>query len=354
MATYQTRSGKVRAIIRRKGFDPVSRTFPTKTAARVWAERTERDLATHEAHGRAEGDRDTVAQLFDWYEVYVRKLKTISVTQRGNLTRLREGLGHKIASKLTAGDVIEHTKARRTGEHITSKGILIPACGGATMGVELTYLSAVLKLAASVGKITMLQDPVLLARPTLRMLKLIAKPNKRERRPTQDEINRLLDHFDRNAYRMKLPMRAIVEFAIGTAKRQGEITRLLRSDLDAEKRIGLLRNAKHPQKKEGNDRLFPLLGEMWPLVEKQTNSGVDDLIFPYNSKSVGTAFTRACRALNIDDLRFHDLRHEATSRLFEQGYSIEQVAMVTLHESWSELKRYTQIKPESLHIKPRG
>jgi site-specific recombinase XerD len=50
----------------------------------------------------------------------------------------------------------------------------------------------------------------------------------------------------------------------------------------------------------------------------------------------------------------HDLRHEATSRLFEHGYSIEQVAMVTLHESWSELKRYTQIKPESLHTKPRG
>jgi hypothetical protein len=43
------------------------------------------------------------------------------------------------------------------------------------------------------------------------------------------------------------------------------------------------------------------------------------------------------------------LRHEATSRLFEQGYSIEQVAAVTLHESWNDLKRYTQLRPETLH-----
>jgi len=53
--------------------------------------------------------------------------------------------------------------------------------------------------------------------------------------------------------------------------------------------------------------------------------------------------------LGIEDLHFHDLRHEATSRLFEQGYSIEQVATVTLHESWQELKRYTQLRPETLH-----
>lgn len=51
----------------------------------------------------------------------------------------------------------------------------------------------------------------------------------------------------------------------------------------------------------------------------------------------------------MEDLCFHDLRHEATSRLFEQGYDIPEVAAVTLHESRNELKRYTQLRPESLH-----
>jgi site-specific recombinase XerD len=51
----------------------------------------------------------------------------------------------------------------------------------------------------------------------------------------------------------------------------------------------------------------------------------------------------------MDDLHFHDLRHEATSRLFEQGYQIQEVAIVTGHQSWDMLKRYTQLRPESLH-----
>ena len=71
-------------------------------------------------------------------------------------------------------------------------------------------------------------------------------------------------------------------------------------------------------------------------------------IFPYEPRSVGAAFTRACHVLGIKDLRFHDLRHEATSRLFERGYQIHEVAQFTLHDSWNELKRYTNLRPENL------
>ena len=71
--------------------------------------------------------------------------------------------------------------------------------------------------------------------------------------------------------------------------------------------------------------------------------------FPYNSKSVGTAFRRGRNAIGADDLRFHDLRHEATSRLFEAGLPIERVALVTGHKDWKMLRRYTNLKPEDLH-----
>ena len=54
--------------------------------------------------------------------------------------------------------------------------------------------------------------------------------------------------------------------------------------------------------------------------------------------------------LKIEDLHFHDLRHEGTSRLFEAGFSIEQVALVTGHKDWKMLRRYTHLKPEHLHI----
>ena len=86
--------------------------------------------------------------------------------------------------------------------------------------------------------------------------------------------------------------------------------------------------------------------ESWTIVERQPRTS--QYIFPYDPKSVGAAFTRATRLLGIADLRFHDLRHEATSRLFESGYQIHEVAQFTLHDSWNELKRYANLKPEEV------
>ena len=60
-------------------------------------------------------------------------------------------------------------------------------------------------------------------------------------------------------------------------------------------------------------------------------------------------FGHQCRDLKIDDFHFHDLRHEGTSRLFEAGFSTEQVSLVTGHKDWKMLRRYTHLKPEALH-----
>lgn len=349
MASFQERGGSWRAIVRRKGMKPKTRTFPTKTLAKLWADRVEREMAEQEARGHTELDGQTLADTIAWYRKTIGKLKHLTSTQLGNLTRVEEGLGDKIAGRLTAADVIEHVRRRRQGEHLTKDGKRIPACGPATMNVELGYLSEVLKLAKSMGRLTLQHDPVAEARPALRLVKMIAKAKRRDRRPTTEELKRLNEYFEANAWRSTIPMPTLIGFAITTGRRESEITRLLRSDLDTGKRTALLRDAKHPRAKDGNHKRFPLLGQAWQLVKSQPVTTGEDRIFPYNSKSVGTAFTRACKALNIVDLHFHDLRHEATSRLFEQGYSIEQVATVTLHESWTELKRYTQLRPESLH-----
>jgi integrase len=116
-----------------------------------------------------------------------------------------------------------------------------------------------------------------------------------------------------------------------------------------------IRDRKDPREKKGNDQRIPLLAvsgyDAMALIEEQRaiRGNEDDRIFPYCHKSAGTAFTRACRDLDIEDLHFHDLRHEGTSRLFEAGFRIEQVALVTGHKDWKMLRRYTHLKPESLH-----
>jgi integrase len=83
------------------------------------------------------------------------------------------------------------------------------------------------------------------------------------------------------------------------------------------------------------------------IIQRQPHGG--DLIFPCRRESVSVLFCTACSRCGIDDLTFHDLRHEATSRLFEASYTIEQVSLCTGHRDWNMLRRYTQIRPESLH-----
>ena len=67
-------------------------------------------------------------------------------------------------------------------------------------------------------------------------------------------------------------------------------------------------------------------------------------IFPYSTVAISAAFTRACKMLGIEDLHFHDLRHEGVSRLFEMGKTIPQVASVSGHRSWTSLKRYSHLR----------
>ncbi len=71
-------------------------------------------------------------------------------------------------------------------------------------------------------------------------------------------------------------------------------------------------------------------------------------VFPLKPDSITQAFGRARERAGLAGLRFHDLRHEGTSRLFEKGLGLMEVALITGHQSLSMLKRYTHLRPESL------
>jgi integrase len=122
--------------------------------------------------------------------------------------------------------------------------------------------------------------------------------------------------------------------------RQNEIGRIEWTDFDSHKKMLLIRDRKDPRRKSGNNQRIPLLDvtgyDACAIIEEQRSCvGESGRIFPFNGKSVGTAFRRQCHELKIEDLHFHDLRHEGTSRLFEAGFSIEQVSLVTGHKDWN-------------------
>lgn len=106
--------------------------------------------------------------------------------------------------------------------------------------------------------------------------------------------------------------------------RQDEIARVEWKDFDAESRMLLIRDRKDPRRKTGNNQKIPLLDvsgyDACKIIEEQGrySNFREGRIFPYNGRSVGTAFRRQCKDLEIDDLHFHDLRHEGTSRLTAQ------------------------------------
>lgn len=139
-------------------------------------------------------------------------------------------------------------------------------------------------------------------------------------------------------------MTRIVQCAVATAMRLDEICRVEWIDLDIDGRMLLIRDRKDPRNKTGNDQriaLFAATGfDAWALVLAQAKilGQAKGPIFPYNSRSVGTAFRRACREIGVKNLHFHDLGHEGTSRLFEMGLAIEQVAFVTGHKDWKMLR----------------
>lgn len=161
--------------------------------------------------------------------------------------------------------------------------------GAATVANDLIWIGVVLRAARSVKELPVRPEVVQQARNACRELRLIGKVRRRARRPTPEELARLREYFARRDQRSTIRMLPVLEFAVCSARRQAEICRLEWRDNDAATRTGIVRDAKHPTDKDGNHR---------------------------------------------------------------RGYQIHEVAHFTLHESWNELKRYTNLRPENIREIP--
>jgi integrase len=311
-----------------------SETFDREALAKEWMRRRETELDTQRARGEPIGQRMTVAKMVEWYEK--RDRESWGRTKKEDLKRIRLGdLAGRRVDQLTRQDFIAYVEARRAA-----------GAGPATANNDLIWMRQVFRSAHAVLGVPVPLEALDAAATYLRQARTIAKPQQRARRLTADEEKKLLEHLD--CRRGGMPAGELVRFALASARRQEEITRLRWEDLDREKGVALLRDVKHPTRKVGNHKRFRLLSEAWAIIDRQPKEDEEPRIFPYHPKSLGAAFTRAVTFLGISDLHFHDLRHEATSRLFERGYSIQEVAKFTLHESWATLKRYTHLRPEDV------
>jgi len=321
--------GRFRVQIRRKGHKHISKWFDTERAATVWARGIEAQIDA----GQVPVDqvpRDTINALVRRYRQMRSTTRPIldTSTEHYTLKQLERELGPLVAARMSTDDLVSWAQRRRD-----------QGAGPYTINCDLGKLGTVLRYA---GK--GLPDVVGAARPTLTYLGLIGGGGKRERRPTEDESTRVLKWL---ALNKGAAYSDFALFSALTAMRRGEVARIFWQDLDHEKKMVLIRDRKDPRAKAGNDQWVPLLGAAWDLALRQPEH--DERIFPVHPQTMSKYFTEACRELGIPDLHLHDLRHEGISAMFEQGFDIPQVAVVSGHKDWRHLKRYTQIKPESLH-----
>jgi integrase len=325
-----------RALVRRKGHRSYCKTFGTKAAAEAWAREVELELDKGRAPEQIRAGELSVAALLDAYERLresgARPIEATS-SEFYQLKHLRELLGKHKAGALQIADLVAWAKLR-----------LDEGASPATINQDLGKLGTAWRYACSYLAVT-LPDVVGQSRPMLAHLRLIGPSKKRTRRPDEDELARLLLHLETQYGRIYADA---VAFAAASTLRRAEVCRIVWADVDRARRLVLVRDRKDPRRKQGNDVLVPLLEAAWQILEAQPRSEGEPRCFPIHPQTLSKYVKESTRELGIPDLRLHDMRHEGTSRLFEQGFEIPEVALVTGHKKWENLQRYTQLSPADL------
>lgn len=341
MASFVERDGRWRALVRKRGMTRCA-TFGTKGQAKAWANKVEREIDQLHATGVMQAKGLTLGDLIDRYTAELYPAKPWGRTKSADLARLKADLGHLPASTLNAAHVTNYFSKR-----------FKEGTGPVVISAQAGYLVGVLRVARALWQLDVPLQAALDARTALSTVHMVGKSKRRDRRVSAAELRALIAYFkDGNS---EVPMGDLIRFCVATAMRISEVCRLTWADLDAKGRTILIRDRKHPSDKIGNDQRVPLLAaagfDAFTIVTRQKKRG--PRIFPVNHRTVSTYFARAVDALELDDLHLHDLRHEGISRLFEAGYTIEQVALVSGHRDWAMLKRYTHVQAADLHRKGR-
>jgi len=322
MATYTKRGTSWKAQIRRKGFTPMTATFDTKAEATRWAAGIEGDMARSKHVDSREADRKTLGAALETYLKLVSSKKKSAVQEATRIAKwLKHPLADKSLSSITPSDLAIYRDERLNAKAAT-----------ASVRLELAIISHLYSVAAKEWHMPNLQNPC-------KNIRLPKGAKERDRRPSPDELQRVCEA----AAEINLEMPVIIELAAETAMRRSELVLLKREQIRG--RVIYLDDSKTGR------RTVPLSTRALALFKSLPSTQISGRVFSLKPDSVSNYFARACKAAGVKDLHFHDLRHEATSRLFERDLGMMEVAAITGHKTLSMLKRYTHLSPDSIAAK---
>ena len=313
MATIRKRGDKWQVQIRRKGEVPFSRTFGLRRDADIWARmvETQADRKDLPKDPRLLGQH-TLGELV------VRYRDTVSVKKRGKEMEqwvlnafLRHSLCVRSLSNITAIDFTAYRDER------------LQEIKPNSLKRQLDVIHNLFEVARDEWGLPFKENP-------LDKIRLDCTDTRRERRLRPGEFERLVDACGlcRNPY--VLP---IIKLAIETGMRRGEILAIQWHDIDIREQSLTI-----PRSKNGRSRHIPLTSKAIAIIQGVEKVG--DRVFPVTANGFRLAWQRVKTRARIEDLHFHDLRHEAISRFFELGLTTPEVALISGHRDMRMLFRY--------------
>lgn len=343
MASITKRGSGWLVRVTRQGHPQINKTFPTRKDAEAYGALVESEIARG-VFRRSAGEKVTFGELLERYLIEVTPTKRGAVGEAYHIKAILTPGGAaapmlaKFAANLDGADVAAWRDKR------------MKSVKPATVAREWAILAHCLAVARLEWGMPTLSDCFSAARkPEIR--------NARDRRVSDSEIEAIVSATE------SPELEAMIRLGLTTAARRGELLSLKWRDIDLKARVAKLRQGAT---KNGHARAVPLSSEAVRVFQGLPRSFDGGAVFQLAPHSVGQAFRRAvararrsyqteCRSNGIlpdpgflVGLCFHDLRHEACSRLAELGLTTTELAAISGHKTLQLVGRYTHHRAEDL------
>ncbi|HIF5595129.1 site-specific integrase [Vibrio harveyi] len=325
---------RVRVTSHGKVLRQCCKTFDTYPEAEKWAEKTAKLADREGVKGLKKAKKNKRILIGDVINMTLTEEPTASNLNRSKRANLKMLLRYPIAKV-----PVEDLSAKVLFEHCQLRCKRVKP---QTVSHDISNLCTALKDAITFYDVscdcTVFND----ARSSLQRHGFIARSNERIRRPTHEELQQISEALEtkESCSTRILPLSDIVELAMETALRRGEIVKIQRRDYCKKTKTLVVRDRKGPHKSQRHTTKISLSEKALAVLEKHSDKKDDDFIFDYKADAISSAWRKLTKDLKIEDLRFHDLRAEAASRLFESGLRAPEVAQITGHRCIEILNRH--------------
>lgn len=329
VAVKKTENGRTARKTKNLPCDKYSKKDAERMAARLQVEIEDNFYARLD---KRKGKSATLTDLVIEYETQFKPTGNWSKTKTDDIKRLKTfDIASKSLNALTIPAWVAHAKKRRK------------TCQPATVNQDFIWFKQILETGEDMGHTV---DTAALARATrlLKKERVIAVSKPRDVRPTLDELERILCHLEARTGRGRIPMTEITLFALFSSRREAEICRIEWRDYNKAEGTLLVRDGKSARGSKGNHIRTALSPRAAAIIDRQPRDLKEPRIFPYAANTVANSMYHATKALGLEHLTFHTLRHEAASHHAELGYDIPRLALITGHKTWKSLQRYSHLQ----------